>query len=83
MVAFPGPLLLPQRYSITVSVYSSRAYTFHDCRQALIFDVQPAASQVYSAEPNRVGVLQILCNWNHRLCVDESGSLGRQMSRTI
>jgi lipopolysaccharide transport system ATP-binding protein len=65
LVVFPGPMLLPLRYSITVSVYSSRGHSFHNCVGALSFDVLPAASQVYSAAPNRVGVIQTLCNWKH------------------
>jgi lipopolysaccharide transport system ATP-binding protein len=66
-VAFPGPLLLPQRYSITVSVYESlSSSTFHNCVHALVFDVVPAPSPVYSVEPNRVGVMQIHCHWKHK-----------------
>jgi lipopolysaccharide transport system ATP-binding protein len=64
-VAFPGQLLLPRRYSITVSVYTTRGEVIHNCEGALSFEVVPAASQVYSAEPNRVGVLQMHCTWKH------------------
>jgi lipopolysaccharide transport system ATP-binding protein len=64
-VAFPGQLLLPRRYSITVSVYTTRGDVIHNCENVLSFEVAPAASQVYSAEPNRVGVLQMRCAWNH------------------
>ena len=63
LVTFPGPILLPRHYSITVSLYSNRGQSFHNCPHALGFDVLPAASQVYSAAPNRVGVLQMLCSW--------------------
>src|SRR5262249_20962073 len=65
-VAFPGPLLMPQRYSITVSIYSSLLEVFHVCSHALVFDVVPAPSQVYSADPNRSGMMQIHCHWRHR-----------------
>jgi lipopolysaccharide transport system ATP-binding protein len=67
IVAFPGPILLPRRYSITVSVYSTRGQSFHNCQHALAFDVLPAASPVYSAAPNRVGVMQMLCRWDHEI----------------
>jgi lipopolysaccharide transport system ATP-binding protein len=83
LVAFPGPLLLPRRYSMTVSVYTTRGETIHNCVNGLSFDVLPAASQVYSAEPNRVGVLQILCNWKHKLHQDAPSALEREISRTI
>jgi lipopolysaccharide transport system ATP-binding protein len=65
VVAFPGPILLPRRYSITVSVYSNRGLSFHNCQHALTLDVQPAASPVYSAAPNRAGAIQMLCSWTH------------------
>jgi len=65
LVTFPGPILLPRRYSITVSVYTNRKRSIHNCPHALAFDVLPAASQVYSAAPERVGVMQMLCNWKH------------------
>jgi hypothetical protein len=83
LVAFPGPLLLPRRYSITVSAYTTHGETIHNCVNGLSFDVLPAASQVYSAEPNRVGVLQILCNWKHKLHEDAASALEREISRTI
>ena len=70
-ITFPGPLFLPQRYSITVSVYSTRSISFHNCAHALHFDVVPAASQLYSAAPNRVGLMQILCNWKHVMRDDQ------------
>jgi lipopolysaccharide transport system ATP-binding protein len=83
LVAFPGPLLLPRRYSITVSVYSNRGHSFHNCAHALVFDVLPAASQVYSAAPNRAGLVQILCNWKHTLQQDEHTLQERQISSAI
>jgi lipopolysaccharide transport system ATP-binding protein len=64
-ISFPGQILLPRRYSITVSVYTTRSETIHNCENALSFEVVPAASQVYSAEPGRVGVLQMYCAWKH------------------
>jgi lipopolysaccharide transport system ATP-binding protein len=70
-VKIPGPMLLPRHYSITVSVYSNRGHSFHNCPHALSFDVLPAASQVYSAAPNRIGVIQMLCAWKHEWRQDE------------
>jgi lipopolysaccharide transport system ATP-binding protein len=81
VVTFPGPILLPRRYSITVSVYSNRGHSFHNCQHALAFDVQPAASQVYSAAPNRVGVMQMLCAWTAELR-EEEHTAPRQQSIT-
>jgi lipopolysaccharide transport system ATP-binding protein len=71
LVAFPGPILLPRHYSVTVSVYNNRGHSFHNCPHVLSFDVQPAASQVYSAAPNRAGVVQMLCTWKHKLHQDD------------
>ncbi|HEX5281394.1 MAG TPA: ABC transporter ATP-binding protein [Micropepsaceae bacterium] len=73
-VRFPGPIFLPQRYSITISVYSTRSIVFHDCAHALRFDVLPAASKIYSAAPNRVGLMQILCDWKHMMHDDPEPS---------
>jgi hypothetical protein len=75
LVTFPGPILLPRRYSITVSLYSNRAQSIHNCPHALAFDVVPAASQVYSAAPKRVGVMQMLCGWEHEHRQEERGVL--------
>jgi lipopolysaccharide transport system ATP-binding protein len=74
-IAFPGQILLPRRYSITVSVYTTRSEVIHNCENALSFEVAPAASQVYSAEPNRVGVLQMHCAWKHQVRSDEPAVL--------
>jgi lipopolysaccharide transport system ATP-binding protein len=78
LVTFPGPILLPRHYSITLSVYSNRGQSFHNCQHALSFDVLPAASQVYSAKPNRVGVMQLLCSWKHERHQGEQASLRAQ-----
>src|SRR6185436_14844294 len=66
-IAFPGPLFMPQRYSVTVSAYSSWADVLHNCPHALVFDVTPAATPIYSAEPGRAGILQMSCVWKHRI----------------
>lgn len=63
LMSLPGPLLMPQRYSITASAYSSLAGAFHVCHNALTFDVTPAPSHILSAEPNRLGALQVHCQW--------------------
>jgi homopolymeric O-antigen transport system ATP-binding protein len=64
-IALPGPILMPGRYSVTVSAYSRWSEVFHNCAHALLFDAQPAATSIYSAEPNRVGVMQLACQWKH------------------
>jgi lipopolysaccharide transport system ATP-binding protein len=61
-VSFPDALLMPQRYSISVSVYSARTGSIHNCQHALAFDVLPAQS-LFSSEPNRMGIIQMRCNW--------------------
>jgi lipopolysaccharide transport system ATP-binding protein len=69
LVRFPGAVLMPQRYSVTVSLYSARSGAIHNCPNVLSFDVAPALSPVFAAEPRRVGVLQIACAW-HRDSAD-------------
>jgi lipopolysaccharide transport system ATP-binding protein len=64
-IALPGPILMPGRYSITVSAYSRWSEVFHSCPHALLFDAVPAATSIYSAEPNRVGIMQLACQWKH------------------
>src|SRR5262249_20432531 len=75
-VAFPRELLMPQRYSVAVTVYSALSgEQLHNCPRALAFDVMPAPSQVYSAEPGRFGVVQIPCRWKHRHNHDRASRL--------
>jgi lipopolysaccharide transport system ATP-binding protein len=66
LVRFPGAVLMPHRYSVTVSLYSGRSGAIHNCPNVLSFDVAPALSPVYGAEPGRVGVLQIACAWHRQ-----------------
>jgi Wzt-like putative exopolysaccharide export protein len=63
--SFPGQLLMPQRYSISVAIYSNTE-EIHTCLHALVFDIAATSGQVYSADQNRMGVLQILCHWKQR-----------------
>lgn len=63
---FPGPLFMPQRYSISVALYTPSG-ELHVCLHALTFDVTAAHTQIYSTEPNRMGMLQILCHWTREL----------------
>jgi ABC-type polysaccharide/polyol phosphate transport system ATPase subunit len=63
MVEFTGPLLLAQRYSVTPSLYSSWGHEIHILFHALTFDALPRSSPVYSVDPNRMGSLQMFCNW--------------------
>lgn len=66
-IAFPGSLLLPRRYFITVSVYTRSGQSVHNCTYALAFDAVPVATPLYSAAPNRTGLVLICCKWSHRL----------------
>ena len=63
LAVFPGPILMPQHYSISVTAYSARHGTHLHHTHALAFDVLPAYSHVYSTEPNRMGMMQMRCNW--------------------
>lgn len=64
LARFPGPILLPQHYSISVTAYSGWSGSIIHQARALAFDVLPAYSHVYSTEPNRMGMMQIRCNWS-------------------
>jgi lipopolysaccharide transport system ATP-binding protein len=81
--AFPGPIFMPQRYSISAALYTPSG-ELHTCLHALTFDVSAAHTHIYSTEPTRMGMLQILCHWKresraepewqsaHALPIDES-----------
>jgi hypothetical protein len=84
-VAFPAPLLMPQRYSISVAIYSGSRGEIHTGLHILAFEAAAAHAPIYSAEPNRMGLLQMLCHWKrlafrnegdsleqHRSCADQS-----------
>jgi lipopolysaccharide transport system ATP-binding protein len=60
---FPGPLLMPQRYSVSVAIYSGSSGEIHTCLHILAFEVMAAHSKIYSVEPNRMGVIQVACAW--------------------
>jgi lipopolysaccharide transport system ATP-binding protein len=80
--AFPGPLLMPQRYSISVALYSASSGDIHTCLHALVFDVVPAHTQIYSTEPNRMGVVQMPCGWR-RACYNEGQTIAVTPSRRV
>ena len=63
---FPGPILRAQNYSITVSLYTNTPGESHNCSHALRFDVVDVASPLVIGETNRLGVLNLLCDWDHR-----------------
>lgn len=60
---FPWPLFMPQRYSITVALYTESGMNVHSCPHNLVFEVIPAKSQIYSTDPKRAGLLQIPLQW--------------------
>jgi len=66
-VAFPGPILLPRQYFVTVSVYTKSGQSVHNCTFALAFESLPVATPLYSAAPNRMGLVLLSCDWSHRL----------------
>jgi lipopolysaccharide transport system ATP-binding protein len=63
LIRLPQPILMAQRYSVTVSMYSDGDGVIHQCPHALVFDVVPAATPIYRAEPKRAGVVQMKCHW--------------------
>lgn len=71
-VAFPGPLLLPRRYSVTVSLYTTSGQSIHNCQHGLSFEVIPVVTRVYTVAPNRAGLIHLSCKWTHDF--DSGGS---------
>jgi lipopolysaccharide transport system ATP-binding protein len=63
--AFPGPILMPQRYSITVSLYSRYGDVNDSVPHVLAFEVMETASPHHRGDYNRYGVLQLRCPWTH------------------
>lgn len=63
---FPGPILMPQRYSVTVSLYSTYAESVDHRPHVLRFDVAEVAS-LANAVGSRVGVLQMQAQWSHKM----------------
>ncbi len=61
-VRFPGPVLLPQSYCLTVSLYTTSGQHLDNCPHVIRFDVSDAGSKV-NADTDRVGMLQLKCDW--------------------
>jgi lipopolysaccharide transport system ATP-binding protein len=62
---FPGPVLMPQRYSLSVALYSRLGGGVDNCPHVLTFDVTPVASLANLGGAGRWGVLQLMCEWTH------------------
>jgi lipopolysaccharide transport system ATP-binding protein len=62
---FPGPILMPQRYSLSVALYSRLSGGVDNCPHVLTFDVVPVASLANLGGAGRWGVLQLVCDWSH------------------
>ena len=65
VVAFPGPLFLPRRYSVTVSLYTAGGKSIHNCAHGLSFESVPVVTQAFSVAPNRAGLVYLSCKWKH------------------
>jgi lipopolysaccharide transport system ATP-binding protein len=65
-VMFPPAFLMPQRYSVNVSIYSPYGGVDH-VSDAVVIDVDAASSLATSVDPLRPGVVQVSCQWNHRV----------------
>jgi hypothetical protein len=65
-----------------VALYSASSGDIHTCLHALVFDVVPAHTQIYSTEPNRMGVVQMPCGWT-RACYNEGQTIAVTPSRRV
>ncbi len=75
LVALPGAILMPRRYSVTVSLYDPGGAV--DLRPDLLsFDVAPVASLANSVDGGRPGVLQIPCRWEHTMVEHVAAAAG-------
>jgi lipopolysaccharide transport system ATP-binding protein len=63
-VTSAGPIFMPQRYSVTVSLYSRRV-ALEILWHILSFDVQEVASLANLGGEARMGALQQKCRWLH------------------
>jgi lipopolysaccharide transport system ATP-binding protein len=72
LIRVPEPILMAQRYSVTVSIYAYDDGPIHQCSNALVFDVVPMATPIYRAEPKRAGVVQMKCQWQRQLGAREA-----------
>jgi lipopolysaccharide transport system ATP-binding protein len=65
IISLPGPILRPQRYSLTVSLYTKDPSESQVCWHALSFDVAEVYSPLTKDEVKRTGVLVLPCRWRH------------------
>ena len=72
-VVFPKALFMPQRYSLTISLYVPGG-GLEMLDNAISFDVMEVASLANLAGGRRMGALQLYCAWTHRH--DAEASLG-------
>jgi lipopolysaccharide transport system ATP-binding protein len=61
---FPGPILMPQRYSISVSLYTAYCESIDHRPHVLRFDAAEVAS-LANVVGTRVGVLQMPAQWSY------------------
>jgi lipopolysaccharide transport system ATP-binding protein len=72
--SFPGPVLMPQRYSVTVSLYSRYGEGIDSIAHALSFSVTETASGMHAGDHSRYGVLQLRCSWQRECFRDDTVS---------
>jgi len=65
-ILFPGAILMPQRYSVTVSLYEPGGGV-DSCPHAIVMDVVPVASIANLVDGGRPGVIQLACGWSHEV----------------
>jgi lipopolysaccharide transport system ATP-binding protein len=64
VVMFPGAILMPQRYTVTASLYDPGGGV-DQVVGAIVLDVTPVASLANLVDGGRPGVLQLACSWTH------------------
>lgn len=63
----PGPILRSQQYSITAALYSRSRLINHKLSDVLVFTPEDANSANLKTDTDRVGTLQLPCDWTHQL----------------
>ncbi len=67
VTVFPGAILMPQRYGVTVSLYDPGGGV-DQVANAIVLDVAPVASLANLVDGGRPGIVQLACSWKHETC---------------
>ncbi len=69
LLRLPGPILRSQQYSITAALYSRSRLINHKLSDVLVFTPEDANSANLKTDTDRVGTLQLPCDWTHQIAV--------------